>query len=336
MIQTIPKTMSAITIQKSGGPEVLNLTSITVPQIKEDEVLIKVKAAGINRPDIAQRQGIYPPPPGANPHLGLEVAGEIVQVPANCPFDIGDNVCALTNGGGYAQYCAVPFTQCLPWPRGFNASQAAALPETFFTVWTNLFEIGHLKKNESILIHGGSGGIGTTAIQVARAFGATIYTTVSSAEKGKLCQKLGAAEWINYKQDNFAEKIMEITQQKGVDLILDIMGASYFHTNIKLLKEDGRLLIISFLGGVKVQEVNLATIVKRRLTITGSTLRPRTTEFKEKIAQALYKNIWPLLEKNIIKPHIHKILPFNQVSQAHQLMESSQHSGKIILDLTHL
>lgn len=334
MTQFIPPSMPAITFQHFGEPKVLEITSLPTPHPQKNEVLIKVMAAGINRPDLVQRQGFYPPPPGANPNLGLEIAGEIIQTSENSPFQIGDKVCALTNGGGYAHYCTVPYAQCLPWPKGYNAVQAAALPETFFTVWTNLFEIGHLQAHETILIHGGSGGIGTTAIQLAKAFGATIYTTVGSKEKGELCKDLGATAWINYKQDNFAEKIMELTHKKGVNLILDIMGASYLNDNIKSLDDEGRLLIISFLGGIKAQNVNLATIVKKRLTLTGSTLRPRSTEFKGKIAQALYKNVWPLLEEKIIKPHIYKVLPFEKVIEAHQLMENYQHSGKIILDLT--
>lgn len=336
MKHAIPSTMQAITFQDFGGPEVLNLTTLPVPRPQENEVLIKVMAAGINGPDITQRQGHYPPPKGANPNLGLEVAGEIVHSPAGSPFGVGEKVCALTNGGGYAQYCAVPFVQCIPWPKKYNAIQAAALPETFFTAWTNLFEIGHLKPHESILIHGGSGGIGTTAIQLAKTFGATVFTTVGSTEKGELCHKLGATAWINYKQEDFGEKIMKLTNKQGVNLILDIMGASYFNTNINILKEEGRLIIISFQGGIKAQNVNLAKIASKRLTVTGSTLRPRTTAFKGQIAQALYKNVWPLLEAGTIAPHIDRVFPFEQIRTAHQTMEDHTHNGKIILDLTRL
>ncbi|CAK7192825.1 Quinone oxidoreductase 1 [Commensalibacter sp. Nvir] len=327
--------MKAITYTHPGEPSVLEITEVAPPTLKDGEVIIKVLAAGINRPDIMQRKGLYPPPPGANPRLGLEVAGEIVQLNANSKFKRGDRVCALTNGGGYAQLCSVPEEQCLPWPQGFDAVQAAALPETFFTVWTNLFEIGKLSSQDSVLIHGGSGGIGTVAIQLAHQFGAKVYTTVGSEEKAKCCLTLGATHAIDYKHDDFVEKIKALTDGKGVNLILDIMGASYFNKNIKALDYDGRLVIISFQGGVKAQDVNLATMVGKRLTITGSTLRPRSSDFKGYIAQSLYKNVWPLLSNKKVMPLIHKVLPFECVQHAHELMESGSHSGKIILDLSH-
>lgn len=329
----IPEQMRAVTFDTPGGAENLKISHLPVPQPKEGEVLIKVMAAGINRPDIVQRQGYYPPPPDANPNLGLEVAGEVIAPSVGLPFQPGDKVCALVNGGGYAEYCTVPATQCLPWPSGFTAVEAAGLPETFFTVWTNLFEIGHLRKKEKLLIHGGSGGIGTTAIQLAHAFGATVYVTAGSDEKCDLCKKLGAQEAINYKNEDFVDRIMELTNKKGVDIILDIMGASYFNRNIKVLAEDGRLIIISFQGGVKVEEVNLARIVTKRITISGSTLRPRSTTFKGEIAKMLYEQVWTLLSERKIKPLIEKVFPFGQVQDAHRLMEQGSHSGKIILDL---
>lgn len=331
---SIPATMQAITFNQPGDPNVLQISEIPVPIPKENEVLIKVLAAGVNRPDLVQRQGNYPPPKNANPNLGLEVAGIVVSTPSEATLPIGTKVCALTNGGGYAQYCAVPAVQCIPWPKNFNAIEAASLPETYFTVWTNLFEISQLTPGETVLIHGGSGGIGTTAIQLVKAFGATIYTTVGSDEKGKLCLALGATDFINYKKENFYEKIKNLTDHKGVNIILDIIGASYFNDNIKSLSEEGKLIIISFQGGIKAQDVNLGLIAKKRVTITGSTLRPRSTEFKGKIASTLYKHVWPLLESGQIKPCIYKIFPFEQVRAAHQLMENSKHNGKIMLDLS--
>ncbi len=336
MSKLLPSKMQAITFDHPGNPDVLKISELSLPQPKENEVLIKVMAAGINRPDIVQRQGNYPLPKDANPNLGLEIAGEIVEVSSTSAFSIGDKVCALTNGGGYAQYCAVPAIQCLPWPKGFDAIEAASLPETFFTVWINLFEIGQLKPNETILIHGGSGGIGTTAIQLAKIFGAKIYTTVGNQEKGEFCKKLGAIDYINYKEEDFYEKIKRLTNKKGVNLILDIMGASYLNQNIKTLSDEGRLIIIAFQGGVKAQDVNLGLIALKRILLTGSTLRPRKTIFKGKIAKALFKNVWPLLEKRMIKPQIYKVFPFNKVQEAHLLMENNTHYGKIMLDLSSL
>lgn len=328
--------MKAIIVKNSGGPEEMSLGMLPIPKCKPEEVLIHVLAAGVNRPDIMQRKGLYPPPKNANPLLGLEVAGEVVTAPSSSIFKPGDRVCALTNGGGYAQYCAVPEQQCLPWPKDFNAYEAAALPETFFTVWTNLFEIGKLKAGETVLIHGGSGGIGTAAIQLAKNFGAIVYTTVGSQEKGEICKKLGATEFIDYTKENFVERISEITQKKGIHIILDIMGAAYLNKNINALREDGRLLIISFQGGIKANEVNLAKIVTKRLTISGSTLRPRSTDFKGHIAKALYEHVWPLLATRKISPLIHQIFPFTEVRKTHEIMEAGHHSGKMILDLSNL
>lgn len=328
--------MKAIIVENPGGPEKMILSTLPIPECGSEDVLIRVIAAGVNRPDIMQRQGVYPPPKGVSPILGLEVAGEVVTAPSSSIFKPGDHVCALTNGGGYAQYCVVPQQQCLPWPKDFNAYEAAALPETFFTVWTNLFEIGKLKAGETVLIHGGSGGIGTAAIQLAKNFGATIYTTVGSQEKGQVCKKLGATEFIDYTQENFIERIAEITHNQGVNIILDIMGAAYLNKNIDALKEDGRLVIISFQGGTKANDVNLAKIVTKRLTLCGSTLRPRSTDFKGHIAKALYDHVWPLLALRKISPLIHQIFPFSEVRSAHEMMENGHHSGKLILDLSDL
>lgn len=328
--------MKAIIVNQPGGPEELSLTTLPIPTCRDDEILVNVQATGINRPDIMQRKGLYPPPPNASPLLGLEIAGKVVSAPSSSPFKAGDSICALTNGGGYAQYCAVPATQCLPWPEGFTAYEAAALPETFFTVWTNLFEIGKLKAGETILIHGGSGGIGTAAIQIAKNFGATVYTTVGSQEKGEFCKKLGATDFINYHEEDFVERIKELTHQQGVNIILDIMAAAYLNKNIDSLSEDGRLVIISFQGGIKANDVNLAKIVTKRVTVCGSTLRPRSTDFKGHIAKELQQHVWPLLAERKLSPSIYKIFPFEEVRQVHELMESGEHSGKIILDLSHL
>ncbi|CAI3924000.1 NADPH:quinone reductase or related Zn-dependent oxidoreductase (Qor) (PDB:2VCY) [Commensalibacter communis] len=328
--------MKAIIVQNPGGPEELALSTLPIPTCKEGEILVRVLAAGINRPDIMQRKGLYPPPEGANPLLGLEIAGEVVSAPSASIFKPGDHVCALTNGGGYAEYCAVPEQQCLPWPKDFTVHEAAALSETFFTVWTNLFEIGKLTAGETVLIHGGSGGIGTAAIQLASNFGATVYTTVGSKEKGELCKRLGAKDYINYTNEDFVERIHELTNKQGVHIILDIMAAAYFNQNINVLSEDGRLVIISFQGGIKANDVNLAKIVTKRLTVSGSTLRPRSNEFKGHIAKELYHHVWPLLSSRKISPLIHQIFPLSEVRKAHEIMEAGHHSGKMILDLSNL
>ncbi|CAI3929370.1 NADPH:quinone reductase or related Zn-dependent oxidoreductase (Qor) (PDB:2VCY) [Commensalibacter communis] len=328
--------MKAIIVQNPGGPEELALSTLPIPTCKEGEILVRVLAAGINRPDIMQRKGLYPPPEGASPLLGLEIAGEVVSAPSASIFKPGDHVCALTNGGGYAEYCAVPEQQCLPWPKDFTVHEAAALSETFFTVWTNLFEIGKLTAGETVLIHGGSGGIGTAAIQLASNFGATVYTTVGSKEKGELCKRLGAKDYINYTNEDFVERIHELTNKQGVHIILDIMAAAYFNQNINVLSEDGRLVIISFQGGIKANDVNLAKIVTKRLTVSGSTLRPRSNEFKGHIAKELYHHVWPLLSSRKISPLIHQIFPLSEVRKAHEIMEAGHHSGKMILDLSNL
>ncbi|CAI3930940.1 NADPH:quinone reductase or related Zn-dependent oxidoreductase (Qor) (PDB:2VCY) [Commensalibacter communis] len=328
--------MKAIIVQNPGGPEELALSTLPIPTCREGEILVRVLAAGINRPDVMQRKGLYPPPEGASPLLGLEIAGEVVSAPSASIFKPGDQICALTNGGGYAEYCAVPEQQCLPWPKDFTVHEAAALPETFFTVWTNLFEIGKLTAGETVLIHGGSGGIGTAAIQLASNFGATVYTTVGSKEKGELCKRLGAKDFINYTNEDFVERIHELTDKQGVHIILDIMAAAYFNQNINVLSEDGRLVIISFQGGIKANDINLAKIVTKRLTVCGSTLRPRSNDFKGHIAKELYHHVWPLLSSRKISPLIHQIFPLSEVRQAHEIMEAGHHSGKMILDLSNL
>jgi NADPH2:quinone reductase len=295
-------------------------------------VLIRVQAAGVNRPDIAQRQGSYPPPPGASPILGLEVAGEVAVVGSSVTeLKVGDRVCGLANGGAYAEYCAVPAPQCLPWPNGYDAVRAAALPETFFTVWANLFQAGRLKSGERALIHGGSSGIGVTAIQLAREFGATVYATAGSDEKCAACVRLGCDAAINYKTEDFAARIKELTGARGVDVILDMVGGPYATSNVRSLAMDGRLVLIAFLGGSKVENFDLVQIMVRRLTITGSTMRPRTTAQKGQIAAELRDKVWPVLDAGRCAPVIHATYRLDQVVEAHKLMESSQHIGKIML-----
>jgi NADPH2:quinone reductase len=295
------------------------------------EVLIEVQAAGINRPDCFQRAGFYPPPPGASDLPGLEVAGVVVAVGNQAQgVAIGDKVCALIPGGGYADYCTAPAALCLPWPKGFDAIQAAALPETFFTVWSNVFDRAAIQPGESLLVQGGSSGIGTTAIQLAHALGHPVYATAGSDEKCSACVKLGADRAINYKTEDFTAVIKELTQKRGVDVILDMVGGDYIPRELKALADDGRIVLIAFLGGSKAQ-VDLAEVMRRRLVITGSTLRPRSVEFKAAIAQQLRQKVWPLLDQGKITPVIHATFPLTEVAQAHALMESSAHVGKIVL-----
>ncbi len=328
----LPTQMRHIAMNGAGAPEVMRLATGPLPEPKPDEVLIRVLAAGVNRPDIAQRQGSYPPPPGASPLLGLEVSGEVVASgTAVTTLRIGDKVCALTNGGGYAEYCTAPASQCLPWPTGYDAVRAAALPETFFTVWANLFQAGRLSRGEKTLIHGGSSGIGVTAIQLAREFGATVYATAGSPEKCATCVRLGCDGAINYKTEDFAARIKELTGGKGVDVILDMVGGPYATPNIRSLAMDGRLVLIAFLGGSKVADFDLALVMVRRLTITGSTMRPRTTAQKGQIAAELREKVWPVLNAGRCAPVIHATFSLEQVVEAHKLMESSQHIGKIML-----
>ncbi|HBF28520.1 NAD(P)H-quinone oxidoreductase [Rhizobium sp.] len=331
---TLPASMRYIDVSAPGGPEAMRVVEGPLPSLNPGEVLVKVAAAGINRPDVAQRQGTYPPPKDASPVMGLEVSGTVVALGEGVSeFALGDQVCGLANGGGYAEFCTLPVGQTLPWPKGYSAVQAAALPETFFTVWANLFQMAGVTEGETVLIHGGSSGIGTTAIQLAKAFGAEVFTTAGSDEKCAACIKLGAKRAINYKTEDFAAVIKAETDGKGVDIILDMIGASYFERNIASLAKDGCLSIIAFLGGAVVEKINLAPIMMKRLTITGSTMRPRSREEKRAIRDDLLAEVWPLLEKGAVAPVIHSVLPFEQVAEGHRQMETSNHIGKIMLTL---
>jgi len=325
--------MRAIEITEFGAPEVLQLCERPLPQLKSGEVLIKVQAAGVNRPDVFQRQGNYPVPPGASDLPGLEVAGEIVDGDlSGSVFKKGDLVCALVQGGGYAEYCAAPLAQCLPVPQGLSTLQAAALPENFFTVWSNVFERARLAPGETLLVQGGSSGIGVTAIQIAVALGHRVFATAGSDDKCRACEELGAELAINYRTEDFEDVVKTATEGRGVDVILDMVGGDYLPREIKALADDGRLVIIALLGGAKGQ-LDMSQILRRRLTVTGSTLRPRPVEFKAFIAQQLQERVWPLLASGQVKPVIYKTFPLAQAAQAHVLMESSAHVGKIMLTL---
>jgi NADPH2:quinone reductase len=329
----IPAEMRAVEIKQPGGPEVLVPAKRPVPKPGPGEVLIRVAAAGVNRPDMLQRQGAYSPPPGASDLPGLEVAGEIVAIGPETPrWKAGDNVTALVAGGGYAEFCTAPAPQCLPVPGKLGLVEAAALPETFFTVWTNVFERGRLKAGESFLVHGGSSGIGTTAIQLASRFGARVFTTAGSPDKCSKCKELGAAVAIDYKTEDFVQVIERETAGKGVDLILDMVGGDYINRNLKCLAVDGRLVQIAFLKGPKA-EINFANVMMKRQTITGSTLRPRSVAEKGAIAQALEEKVWPLVASGQVVPLIHATFPLEQAVEAHRLMESSAHLGKIVLTI---
>jgi NADPH2:quinone reductase len=328
----VPQIMSHVEVTAPGGPEALRLTTGAAPIPKPDEVLIRVLAAGVNRPDVAQRSGSYPPPPGASPLLGLEVAGEVASLGAGVTtLRLGDRVCALTNGGGYAEYCVAPGPQCLPWPSGYDAVHAAALPETYFTVWANLFQGGRLAAGECALIHGGSSGIGVTAIQLAREFGATVYVTAGSDDKCAACIELGATAAINYRTQDFVEEIVRLTGKRGVDVVLDMVGAPYLQRDLRVLAMDGRLVLIAFLEGSKVEKFDFVTVMTKRLTITGSTMRPRTTAQKGAIAAALREKVWPVLDAGRCGPVIYATFPLAEAAAAHALMESSAHVGKIML-----
>ena len=325
------KTMKYIKIEEYGAPEVLTLDSMPVPEPGPGEVLICVAAAGVNRPDVMQRKGLYPPPPGATDVPGLEVSGTVVSTGENVTEPVvGDQVCALVVSGGYAEYCLAAASLCLPIPGEILLEDAAGIPETFFTVWTNVFERGILKSGESILVHGGSSGIGTTAIQLGKAFGATVYTTAGTAEKCEFCERLGADAAFNYREQDFSEEIKKLTDGKGVDVILDMVGGPYFPKNIGLLAVEGRLVQIALMKGSKA-EVDFLALLLKRVTLTGSTLRPRSIEQKTEIAQALRGNVWPLLESGAVRPIIHQTFPLEQAAEAHRLMESSTHIGKILL-----
>jgi len=330
----IPESMTYIAAEGAGGPGVLKPMTGPLPVPKPEEVLVRVLAAGVNRPDVLQRQGSYPPPPGASPVLGLEIAGEVVAVGTEARgVGLGERVCALANGGGYAEYCAVPAAQCLAWPTGYDAIRAGALPETYFTVWANLFEHGRLQSGESVLIHGGSSGIGVTAIQLAHAFGATVYATAGSEEKVAACRRLGAAEAINYRESDFVEVVRRVTSGRGVDVILDMVGGPYMARNIRALARDGRLVLIAFLQGSKVENFDFVQVMTKRLTITGSTMRPRSTAEKAAIAATLRERVWPLLDDGRLGPVIHAVFPLADAAAAHRLMERGAHIGKIMLEV---
>ena len=326
--------MNAVEITSFGAPDVLRLGVRPAPIACKGELLIRVSASGINRPDVLQRTGNYPVPPGASDIPGLEVAGVVVEgdmsAMAAAGFSIGDRVCALVAGGGYAELCVAPVGQCLPVPHGLSDVEAASLPETFFTVWSNVFERARLLPGETLLIQGGSSGIGVTAIQIAKALGATVLVTAGSDEKCAACLTLGADHAINYKTADFAEEVKKRTNGRGVDVILDMVAGSYVAREVECLAEDGRLVIIAVQGGIKA-EINAGLVLRRRLTITGSTLRPRSLEFKTAIAKALKEKVWPLIASGTIKPVIHSTFAAGDAAKAHALMESNQHIGKIVL-----
>jgi NADPH2:quinone reductase len=328
---TNPKAMRAVEISKPGGPEVLQPVERPVPAPKPDEVLIKVAAAGVNRPDVLQRSGNYPVPPDASDLPGLEVAGEVVETGSSTSlWKKGDKVCALVHGGGYAEYCLAPEVQVLPVPKGLSLTEAASLPETFFTVWGNVYDRGKLAPGESLLVQGGSSGIGVTAIQMAAATGNRVFATAGSDEKCAACVRLGAEKAINYRTQDFVAEIKAATGGKGVDVILDMVGGDYVPKELKCLAAEGRLVFIAFLRGAKT-ELDINEVMRRRLTITGSTLRPRPVEYKGALAKSLREKIWPLIEAGRIRAQVFKTFPLAQAADAHRLMESSQHIGKIVL-----
>jgi NADPH2:quinone reductase len=332
MSEPIPDTMMAIEIIEPGGPEVLRATERPTPQPAEGEVLIKVRAAGVNRPDCMQRAGKYPAPPGASDIPGLEVSGTVVALGDGVSEPaIGSELCALVAGGGYAQYCVAPSALCLRVPTGFDSLEAAGLPETFFTVWDNVFTRGRLAAGETLLVHGGASGIGTTAIQLAKAIGAHCYVTVSTAEKQSACEALGAERAINYRDEDFVAVVNELTDGRGVDVILDIVGGDYTPRNLSILASEGRLVQLALLGATATSEVNLATVMQKRLTITGSTLRPRSVELKHEIAKALEALVWPLLDEGKLRPIIQQAFPLAEAHKAHETMEANQTIGKLIL-----
>ncbi|MBV4519628.1 NAD(P)H-quinone oxidoreductase [Pseudomonas sp. SWRI74] len=328
---SLPQTMTQIEIDEPGGPEVLQPHQVPVPTAGAGEVLIRVHAAGVNRPDVLQRAGQYPMKPGMNPIPGLEVAGEVVGVGAGVSdFVIGDNVCALTNGGGYAQYCVVPASQALPIPDGLDWVQAAAIPETFFTVWANLFEMGGARKGQRVLIHGGTSGIGTTALMLCREFGIEAFATAGSEEKCAVIRELGATA-INYREQDFAQAILEQTAGQGVNVVLDIMGGSYLNNNVKALAFEGRLVMLGFLGGAVAKDIDLLAIMAKRASVTGSLLRSRTREEKAEIAQQLREHVWPVLAATRCLPMIDEVYPLTEAARAHARMEGGDHIGKIVL-----
>ena len=335
------KVLNAIEIKQPGGPEVLTLVDRPRPVPKPGEVLIHVHAAGVNRPDVLQRTGNYPVPPGASDIPGLEVAGIIgagdAETLSQVRMQVGDQVCALVQGGGYAEYCVAPAGSCLPVPRGLSLVEAASLPETFFTVWTNVFDrarlgLGPRGKDETLLVQGGTSGIGVTAIQLAKARGHRVFATAGSDDKARACEALGAERGINYKTEDFVEVVKGLTEGRGVDVILDMVAGDYVPRDIKALADDGRLALIALLGGSKA-EVDLGQVLRRRLSISGSTLRPRDAAFKAAIAENLRLHVWPLLESGVIKPVVFRVFPLAEAAAAHRLMESSTHIGKIVLTM---
>jgi NADPH2:quinone reductase len=322
--------MRAVEISQPGGPEVLRVADVPKPAPKPDEIVIKVAAAGVNRPDVLQRMGHYPVPPGASPLPGLEIAGEVAEIGSDAKmWKRGDKVCALANGGGYAEYCAVPETQALPIPRGLSMAEAASLPETFFTVWGNVYDRGRLAPGESLLVQGGTSGIGVTAIQMAAATGNRVFATAGSDEKAAACLRLGAERAFNYKTQDWVAELRAATGGKGVNVILDMVGGDYVPRELKCLAEEGRLVFIAYLRGPR-SELDIDALMRRRLTITGSTLRPRGAEFKGYLARNLREKIWPLIEAGRIKPQVYKTFALAEAAAAHRLMESSQHIGKIV------
>ena len=331
---TIPPTMQRVGMNGAGAPDVMVIEEAQVPQPGPGQILIRVQAAGINRPDILQRKGAYPPPKDASPVLGLEVAGVVAALGEGVEgWKEGDRVCALVNGGGYAQFCVAPAPQCLPWPAGYDAVRAAALPETFFTVWANMMMHGRLSTGETVLVHGGSSGIGTTAIQLAREFGATVLTTVGSAEKAAACVSLGAQHAINYHEEDFVAEVHRLTQDRGVDVVVDIVGGSYLHRNLACLAMDGREVLVAVQGGTRDPDFDMRLVMVKRLVITGSTMRPRTTAEKGAIAAALRERVWPALDAGRCGPVIHARFPMAQVADAQRMMEDGAHIGKIVLEM---
>ena len=329
----LPATMRYVAMREPGPPDVLAIAEGPVPQPGPSDVLIRVRHAGVNRPDCIQRAGHYPPPPGASPIIGLEVAGTVVAIGANVVgWDVGDEVCALTPGGGYAEYCVAPAGHCLPLPSGLSLLEAASIPENAFTVWHNVFERGKLAAGETILVHGGTSGIGYTAIQYAKAFGARVIATVGSDDKAAFCRKIGADHAINYKTHDFVAEVATLTNKRGVEVILDMVGGDYIARNLRCIALEGRLVIIAFLHGSRV-EVDWMPIMLKRLTVTGSTMRASPVERKVAIANALRERVWPLYASGRVMPVIHRVFPLADAAAAHALMESSQHVGKIMLDV---
>ena len=333
MVEKLPETMRAAGFAAPGGPEVLRLETLPLPAPGPGEVLVRVAFAGVNRPDVVQRQGFYPPPPGASPIPGLEIAGTVVALGQGTnPALLGQTVCALVAGGGYGEYCTADAGHCLPVPRGLSLAEAAALPETLFTVWHNVFERGWAKEGETILVHGGTSGIGTMAIALGRLFELKVIVTCGGAEKCARALELGAAHAIDYKASDFVAEVARITDGRGVNLVLDMVSGDYVARNLKCLAEDGRHVTIAILGGAKA-ELNMAVVMTRRFTLTGSTLRPRSAEFKRLLAQEIAQNVWPSVESGQLRPAMDRIFPLAEAAAAHAWMEAGEHVGKIVLEL---